>query len=58
MLKVRVQVKFRAFGITFGSIDQTFTFPIPSGALDILVPVFTQKIVNQNGVTLTVSFTK
>ena len=61
MFTVRARVKFRAFFTTFGTIDETFTIPIPvlpQEILDVLIPAFTDTVWNKNGITLTFSFKK
>ena len=52
----RVYVKFRAFGITFGTVDQTFEEPLPE--LNVVVPA--RKLINWSGrgVLLTVDLAK
>ena len=36
MLEIRVKVKFRAFGMTFGQIDRTIVVPVIPGKHQVL----------------------
>lgn len=46
---VQVKVKFRAFGITFGKIDETASFQLPT-----IVPSFDRVILDERGVWMRV----
>lgn len=55
-IKVILSVKFRAFGITFGTLDKTFVEPLPI-SIPTTIPIGLPKTLikyNDRGVNLTV----
>lgn len=52
VLVVQVHVKFRAFYITFGTVDKTFTFAVPPEAVIFAGLLQNGLKINERGVSI------
>jgi len=51
MITIHFRVKFRAMGITFGTVEQSIPLVIP-GVAGVLIPAFKTTLFNDRGVFL------